>query len=178
MGKRILPQLKDLRRQGARLARDEDGVALVEFAMVLPMMLVVFAIIVEGSRLMITYQSAIAGVRDATRYLSRIVPVNICTIPGGTVSGYAPRLQTIVAQSLTSGMVFPGGVQVQPGGVAPTLDCTRTGRYRVNPPPVVTVTATIDITLPFSGIFALVGGSLSSGTLTTSITDQARVFGS
>lgn len=177
MDKRTFPRLKGLRRHGGRLARDEAGVALVEFALVLPMMLVVFAVIVEGSRLMIGYQSAIAGVRDATRYLSRIVPVNICTTGGG-VAGYAPKLQTIVAQSLTGGTIFPGGVQVKPGGVVPTLDCTKSGSYRVNPAPVVSVTALVDITFPFAGIFTLVGSSLGTTPLTTSITDQSRVFGS
>lgn len=176
MGKRIRHRLKELRRHGGRLARDEAGVALVEFALVLPMMLLVFAVIVEGSRLMIGYQSAIAGVRDATRYLSRIVPVNICTTGGG-VAGYAPQLQAIVAQSLTGGTIFPGGVTVQTGGVAPALACVA-GSYRVNPAPVVSVTALVDISFPFAGIFTLVGSSFGTTPLTTSITDQSRVFGS
>ena len=176
MGKRIIQRLKGLRRKGRRLARDEDGVALVEFALVLPMMLVVFAVIVEGSRMMIGYQSAIAGVRDATRYLSRIVPVNICTTGGG-VSAHAPQLQTIVAQSLTGGAIFPGGVTVQANGVTPALACVA-GSYRVNPAPVVSVTALVDITFPFAGIFTLVGSSLGATPLTTTISDQSRVFGS
>lgn len=176
MGKRIIRWTKGLHRQGARLVRDEAGVALVEFALVLPMVLVVFAVIVEGSRMMIGYQSAIAGVRDATRYLSRIVPVDICTTGGG-VTSYAPQLQTIVAQSLTGGTIFPGGVTVQAGGVTPALSCVA-GSYRVNPAPVVTVTALVDITFPFAGIFTLVGSSLGTTPLTTSISDQSRVFGS
>ena len=66
--------MKRLRHHLLRLARNDDGVAIVEFAIALPMMLLVFAVIIEGSRLMIAYQSTIAGVRDATRYLSSVLP--------------------------------------------------------------------------------------------------------
>ena len=34
-----------------RLRRDEDGSALVEFGLILPMILIVFAVTIEGSRL-------------------------------------------------------------------------------------------------------------------------------
>lgn len=67
-----------LRHHAARFLRDEDGVALVEFAVVLPMMLLVLAIIFEGTRLLLSYQAAISGVRDATRFLSRVVPATVC----------------------------------------------------------------------------------------------------
>lgn len=176
MARRIPRWTRTLRRQGERLARDEAGVALVEFALVLPMMLLVFAVIVEGSRMMIGYQSAIAGVRDATRYLARVVPVDICTTGAG-VTAYATQLQTIVAQSLTGGTIYPGGVTVRANGVTPALACVA-GSYRVNPAPVVTVTALVDITFPFAGIFTLVGSSVGATPLTTSVADQSRVFGS
>src|SRR5687767_807230 len=68
---RICPQL-------ARLARNERGVALVEFAILLPILLLLFAVTIEGTRMMWSYQTAIAGVRDAARYLGRITPSNVC----------------------------------------------------------------------------------------------------
>ena len=154
-----------------RFLRETDGAALVEFAMVLPMMLLVFAVIVEGSRMLISYQSAIGAVRDATRYLARIVPTDIC-ITGGSISAYDSQVGAIANQNL-GGTSLPGSVTVQ--SVTSSLACVA-GSYRVNPAPVATVSATIAIAMPFAGIFTLNGGSLN--TITTTVTDSARVFGS
>ena len=83
--------------KAARFARDESGVALVEFAVVLPMMLVVFAVIIEGSRLMMSYESAISGVRDATRYLARITDAGACAVGSTvTVTGQAATLKSLI----------------------------------------------------------------------------------
>lgn len=163
------------RRSGllGRFRRGEDGAALVEFAVVLPMMLLVFAVIIEGSRLMIAFQSTIGGVRDATRYLARVVPSDICAT-GGSVSGYATQLQTIVGQSTTGGSFLPAWVVVN--SVKPTVDCSIIGTYRVSPPPVATVTANVSITFPFAGIFGLNGGTLAP--IVTDVSDSARIFGS
>ena len=154
-----------------RFLRDTDGAALVEFAMVLPMMLLVFAVIIEGSRILISYQSAIGAVRDATRYLARIVPTDIC-ITGGSISAYDSQVGAIANQNL-GGVSLPSSVTVT--GVTSSLACV-SGGYRVDPAPVATVTATIAIAMPFSGLVALNGGSLN--TITTTVTDTARVFGS
>lgn len=154
-----------------RFAKADEGAALVEFAITLPMMLVVFAVIVEGSRMMLSFQSAISGVRDATRYLTRVVPPDVCAT-GGTVSAYTSQLQTIVSQSTSGASVFPSAVTVN--SVTPSLTCV-VGTYRVSPAPVAQVTANVTITFPFAGIFALVGGSL--GQITTDVTDSSRIFG-
>lgn len=158
--------------KAAQFARDESGVALVEFALVLPMMLVVFAVIIEGSRMMMSYESAISGVRDATRYLARIVDAGICST-GGSVSGYAGSLKTLVEHGATGSTIFAPSVTV--GTVTPSYRCV-TGTYRNGPVPVAQVTAQITVIFPFGGIFALVGGS--QPTLTTTVTDQARIYGS
>ena len=39
----------------SRFSKEESGAALVEFAILLPMMLLVFAVIIEGGRLMWSY---------------------------------------------------------------------------------------------------------------------------
>jgi len=167
----MAPEMKPLNRWLARFARNEGGAVLVEFALVLPMMLLVFGIIVEGSRMMIGYQSAIASVRDATRYLARIVPADIC-ITGGPISAYNSQVGQIANQNLGS-VSLPGAVTVQSVSVLP-VDCTHTG-FRISPAPVVTVQAVIVIAMPFSGLFTLSGGNLS--TITTTISDSAKVFG-
>ena len=155
-----------------RFLRADDGVALLEFAVVLPMMLLVFAVIIEGSRMMLSYGSAINGVRDAARYLARTAPPDVCTT-GASLAGYSTTLRTLVTQGVSAGSVFPSSVTI--GTVTPSYRCV-TGTYRGGTVPVAQVTAIITVTFPFSGVFTLVGGSLP--TLTTSVTDQARVFGS
>lgn len=155
-----------------RFLRAEDGVALVEFAVVLPMMLLVFAVIIEGSRIMLSYESAINGVRDATRFLARTMASDVCTT-GGSVLGYSTQLLTLVIQGDTANSVFPPLVTVN--SVTPSYRCVA-GTYRGGSVPVAQVTAAITVTFPFSGLFTLVGGGLPQ--LTTTVTDQARVFGS
>lgn len=158
------------RRQG--FLRDERGVALVEFALTLPMMLIVFAMIVEGSRMMWSYQTVIAGVRDATRYLARITPANICST-GGSVSASASTLLTIVRQGGSGSSVIPTDVSVP--SVTPSYSCT-TGTYRNSPVAVAQVVADVQINLPFAGIFSLFGSV--PATLNTTVTEQSRIFGS
>jgi Flp pilus assembly protein TadG len=171
MGKAKVHRFLRAVRQAARLARSEDGAALVEFAIVLPMMLVVFAVIVEGSRLMISFQSAIAGVRDATRFLARVVPADICT-SGGSVSGYTAQLTTIVRQSVSGQSAFPSAVTVN--SVTPSLTCV-SGSYRISPAPVASVTASVTVTFPFSAVFGFFGAA--PGPVTTTVQDMSKVFG-
>lgn len=154
-----------------RFLRAEGGAALVEFVLVVPMMLLVFAVIIEGSRLMMAYQAAIDGVRDATRFLARVVPGNICAT-GGSVASYAAQLQTIVSQSTSGGSVFPPAVTVN--SVTPTLTCV-SGSYRIANTPIATVTANITITHPFANYFTLFGAAQSP--VTTTISDSTKVFG-
>lgn len=164
--------LSVLKARIARFARQESGVALVEFAIALPILLLLFAVIIEGSRLMLAYQNAIGGVRDATRYMSRLVALDICDT-GGSISSFSNELETIVSESIGGQAVFPSAVTVN--SVTPTYACV-SGAYRVSPAPVVTVSAQITVTYPFAGIFTLVGGSLPS--VTTTVTDRSRIFGS
>jgi len=155
-----------------RFLRDDRGAALVEFALSLPLILVVFATVIEGGRMMWSYQTAAAGVRDAARYLARVVPSDICTT-GGSVAGHTSRLTDIVRQSINGDTLLPGGISIET--VTPALRCVA-GDYRVSPVPIVTVTATLTVTFPFAGIFDLAGDELNS--LTAIIADENRVYGS
>lgn len=151
--------------------KDESGVALVEFAILLPMLLLIFAVIIEGGRMMWSYQAVAAGVRDASRYLSRVAPADVCT-SGGSVATYAPTLLTMVRNSSTGETLFPSGIVVN--SVTPTLNCVA-GTLRNSPSPMVTVSANLTITFPFSGLFELAGGTRP--TITTTIADQHKVYG-
>ncbi len=159
------------RRTVRRLAADTSGAALVEFAISLPIMLLLFGVIIEGSRMMWDYQSAISGVRDATRYIARVVPNGICSTAasGASLAGYMPAEGDRPA-------MFPSRVTVD--SITPVLDC-RAGdgvTYRNDPAPVVVLSATITISFPFRNFLTLAGGSLSD--LTTNVTDESRIFGS
>lgn len=161
-----------LSRRLAAFWRDESGVALVEFALVLPMMLLVFAVIIEGSRMMLSYQSTIIGTRDAARYLARTVNADICTT-GGTVGGYATKLRTLILQGATAYSVFPQDVVV--GTVTPSYRCVA-GSFRASPVAIAEVSAEVTIRFPFAGLFILAGSSRAD--ITTRVSNQARVFGS
>jgi Flp pilus assembly protein TadG len=154
-----------------RFWRNDDGVALVEFGMVLPIMLLFFAMAVEGGRTFWAYQTAVAGVRDATRYLSRAVPSNACSA-GYNFAPITPTITDIVSKDRTGAPVLPAQISI--ASVVPTLSCVP-GSFRVSPAPVVTVTVTMTIAYPFSGIFVLNGQSLPG--VTTIVTDSAKVFG-
>lgn len=165
---RHIPFVRRLRRfLGA-----EEGAALVEFAIALPTMLLLFAVIIEGSRMMLSYQSAIAGVRDAVRYMSRVVPADICA-RGTSVAGYSTQLLSMVRDSRAGTSVFPDAVTVT--AVTPSYACV-SGSYRAGTVAVMSVTAELTMSFPFAGVFDLVGATRPD--LTTTVTDRARVIGS
>lgn len=168
MAKRPAP----LRRLTRRFAGDETGAQLLEFAIVLPLMLLIFGVIVEGGRLMWSYQAVVSGVRDATRYLARIAPRDICST-GGSVSGYDALLTTIVASSTDGSAILPTGVRVV--DVTPSLACP-VGTFRSDEAPIVTVLADVEVTFPFAGLFEFAGGARP--VLETEVSDQSRVYGS
>ncbi len=156
------------------LGREERGAALVEFAMLLPIMLLLLAVIFDGGRMMWSYQTAISGVRDATRYLARVAPNEMCqaSYSGPAITTYATTLNGIVANSIQGNSLFPGGITIN--SVTPSLNCV-TGSFRVSPAPVAQVQASLTITFLFSGIFTFAGQSQAS--ITTTVTDQSRIYG-
>jgi Flp pilus assembly protein TadG len=153
-----------------RFARNDDGAVLVEFALVFPVMLLFFAVIIESSRMMWSYQMAIEGVRDAGRYVARIAPVDVCS--GGTMPDYSAMLKGIVESEIGANAIFPSQVTVN--SVSQSVSCVP-GSYRTSPAPVATVSADLTIAFPFGGIFGLFGASLSS--VDTTVSDSARIFG-
>ena len=165
-----------IRSSRARLfANDTRGAALVEFAIALPIMLLFFAVIIESSRIFWSYQAAITGVRDATRYVARVVPRDYCD------GGFMPpavsdqELKKIVKFGHTgaftdteTGPRFSSSVDVDPVTIS-DIDCL------VSDAPIAIVTATVTISLPFGGLFALIGRNISD--FTTTVSDRARVYG-
>jgi Flp pilus assembly protein TadG len=158
-----------------RFARDERGAVLVEFALTFPLMLLFLAVVVEISRMLWAYQIAISGVRDASRYLSRRVPLDICVGSAATdapLSAYDSTVTAIVGSALGGGSAFPVAVTVT--DVAPTYSC-RAGSYRVNPAPVTRVTANLTMAVPLASLFGYF--VTVPATISTSVSSEARVFG-
>lgn len=159
-----------------RFLRDERGAVLVEFVITLPLMILFFAIIVETARIFWSYQLAISGVRDATRYMSRVIPQNSCTVVGGyDMTAHNTTVTDIVTKDRRwpLGNMFPTSITVN--SVTPTLDCSATGTYRNGIPPIVTVTANFTVRFPMSFAWDYFGDGLSTGV--ANVSDQARVFG-
>jgi Flp pilus assembly protein TadG len=164
-----------------RFRRAEDGGALVEFAISLPLILVVSFGTIDSMRLFWSYQAAVAGVRDAARYIARMAPDNICTTADLTAHLAARNVNpttiidsTLFADANNSRALYTGGVTI--GGVTTTLSCVTGLRLRQANVPVVRVSANMRITMPFSGILVLVGGN-GFGTINTTIIEDARVLG-
>ncbi len=164
--------MKRLRSHITRLRRCNAGGPMVEFAMILPLLLLFFAVIVEGGRLTWIYQATAAGVRDASRMVARIAPPDACSTGGSGVGYLAPMAEGIVVNRLGGSSILPLGSTL----VDFNVTChQRTGTYRLDPTSVVEVSAQIRIDYLFGGIFGYFDSSLD--TLETVIADQSRIFG-
>jgi hypothetical protein len=160
-----------------RFGRTQDGTALVEFALSLPLILVVSYGTIDSMRLFWSYQAAVAGVRDAARYVARVAPDDICTSGAslaGELAGRGVVPATIIDSAIGGGALYTGGVTI--GNVSATITCVSSLGLRQAVVPVARISADLSIVMPFTGILTLVGGA-GFGTLTTTIVEDARVFG-
>lgn len=173
-----------IKRRMARFWRGDDGVALVEFAIFLPVFLLAFFVVVEFGRTFFNYQSAVAGVRDATRFAARTVDHDVCagaTNGSGAVLNIAgpsapDRLYGIVARNLQDETgVLPVNVRLLQ--VASFYRCiVESGTYRQPEVPVVRVEARLQVVLPLGEILE-VNGQRVLNDITTLVADESRVFG-
>lgn len=164
-----------------RGTRGEGGATAVEFTILLPVMLVTFAAIVEGSRIYWNYQGAVVGVRDAARYLARITNNDVCS--GGTAPANSAGIATgIITRNLDtdgSGPTgFPSGVSLSTTTpVSAVVICRDLSSQGIPEDiPIYRVNATVEIQLPFSTLFDLFG-NYPNGVMTSTITDQSRIYG-
>ncbi len=179
-----------IRSQLVRFRRDENGVALVEFALFLPLFLLSFFVIVEFARVFFSYQGAVVGVRDAARYLARVAPAGICegAVPpsgGGNAGGTFTtitntngddKIEEIILRNMDNeDGALPAKVFLR--GVTYSYVCViAPGVYRQDEVPIGQVSAAIEIELPLGGILELNGQPLIPN-ITHTVTDQSRIFG-
>lgn len=103
----------------------QTGVAIVEFALILPMLLVMTFITTEFGRALYQYNSVVKSVRDAARYLSQQTPGTHATEAANlVVYGNTAGTGTPVAAGLATSHVAAPTWQLQdplvPGG--PTIN--------------------------------------------------------
>lgn len=167
-----------------RFGRDERGATAVEFAILMPIMMVCFGAIVEGARIYWNYQGAVSGVRDAARYLARIEDPDICE---GLPTDVLLPEASIIANDLTREKIeanmgtgednlFPLGVSIVDGSVSTRLRCVSTPGRVQDVTPVAVVAVRVRVDLPFGTVFE-VFGDRSNAQMITTISDQARIYG-
>lgn len=169
-----------------KFTRREDGVALVEFALFLPLFVLAFFVIVEFARSFFSYQGAVVGVRDAARYMARVTDADICVgasdnqglialDPSGNVLNVATG---IITRNMDTEIVgsLPTGVSLTNVTTLVVCDVPAAGTYRQTEVPIVRVAATIEILLPLGGILELNGLPLLPS-ITSTIIDESRVYG-
>jgi Flp pilus assembly protein TadG len=153
-----------------RLLGDERGGAIAEFMLGLIPLVIAFALVFEFGRAFWSHQAAIKGVRDATRYLTRVEDPN------------DPAAQAVAQNLLLTGQQASGGTARWSSGSAPPIEVSVSaipngGAFR-GPAniQIVNVAANVELQLPLSNLFALFGGS-ALGVVTYAVSDSARHYG-
>ena len=170
-----------------RFYRDESGVALVEFAIFLPLFLLAFFVIVEFSRVFFAYQGAMTGVRDAARYMARVYDAEICvnqadgssTVTSvGNANADSDVAYQIIKRNMHDENQELNAELVRIVSVATSYRCVVSGEgvYRQVEVPIARVFAVVEITLPLGGILELNGLPLLPK-ITGEIADESRIYG-
>jgi Flp pilus assembly protein TadG len=150
--------------------QDDSGAALVEFAVVLPMLILLFAMAVEGGRTFWAYQTTVAGLRDAARQLSRMADPQDCS--ASAVNKYNATLADILRKTSNGKAIFAPTIRIE--NVAATLLSCGSAGYR-GKAAIAKVSANLAFDYPFKSLFQIVG--LQVADLKTSISTQARILG-
>ena len=154
-----------------RLITDDRGGAIAEFMLGLVPLVVALALIFEFGRAFWSHQAVIKGVRDATRYLTRVEDPSDA------------NAQAVAQRLLLTSQQAPGGTQRWSSGSAAPMEVSFTnidntsGTFR-GPATIqmVNVAANVELQLPMGGVFTLFGGA-PLGVVTYSVGDTGRHYG-
>jgi Flp pilus assembly protein TadG len=167
-------------RAARRFAKCDRGAALAEFALVLPLLVVLLGAVIEITRGVYQYHVVAKGVQDAARFLSRreeVVEDGNCP-PGGNWSTAEALARNLALTGSTSGSDYTMAHWNDPNTITVTVNCT-SGSTMVSPLasgagatiPIVEVTARV----PFNDIGLL--GFLGIEPLTISATHSEMGVG-
>lgn len=172
-----------MRKSLKKFGKDTSGVALVEFAIFLPIFVLSLAVIVESARIFFSYQGAVVGVRDATRYLARTLPGDICSLWGtsGFVALEDGAINASIVAIIDEAMdneddLLPANVSR--GTVSATWVCEDPPigqEYRQTQVPIARIAAQFTIQLPLGDVFELNGFTVPP--ITHVVIDESRIFG-
>lgn len=101
------------KKAAKRLGRESEGIAAVEFVLVLPVLVLMLFGTIEFGRFLVDYQLANKSVRDSIRYLSRVRDDAIAAqCPGGgqlwPSPAPAPTVTNAVNLAMTGSIANPG----------------------------------------------------------------------
>lgn len=172
-------------RHIAKFRRREEGAALVEFAIVLPLLALAFFVVVEFSRLFFNYQAAVQGVRDATRFMARTVSEGICVGQTSTTSTVFGTPESATAQG-TYYPIVERNMQTEVENLLPLnvkllqvrsgTKCVA-GAFRDPVAPVAELEATFEITFPLIGVLELFGPVDFEHPIQHVVSDESRIYG-
>jgi Flp pilus assembly protein TadG len=145
------------RRPGSAPAQpaDERGQSLVEFAIVVPVLILVICAIVEFGNLLMTQEQIQNGVREGSRYAA----LSSCAATSSSIQ------QEV--QDAANGLGISVSTSYSPSGCT---SCNGNGVLAGIPTVTVTGTYTYTPITPIAALFTLNGGTWSLPTLTSSST--------
>ena len=149
-----------------RFLRCERGDPIVEFILVLPLMLILGFGVMEIGRILWFQHFITKGVRDGTRYLSRV------PLDGGGPCGAVPAAAATVATGLALDGAYWGAPN--PANIAITLTPVNHAGAFYGPDPLCMVRMTAQVPVAFPILDAFLG----SGPLVTfTVFNEARHIG-
>jgi len=149
---------------------NDEGSALIEAAVVVPMLFSLVFGVFEFSWYFYQQQLIETGVRDAARYLARIPLTTSGATPCTQIDSTTGTLYKTYAQNIALYGTTGSGTQRVPGWTGPvTITCPTTdnsaGNY-ADSTTIYTITATTSFTDPTLGTFGLLGLAAPSITVT------------
>jgi Flp pilus assembly protein TadG len=160
-------------RRARALGRDCRGAALVEFTITLPLLLLLFALIVEVGTVVRQHQILSEGTRDAVRYLSRVPDPT-------TADARRTARHLALTGALDGSLANRSAYWSDPSSVQVTVADIDNGAGDLRGPAtlqVITVRATMTVDVPLIGPMLRLFGGAAPATLDLSAVDQARYFG-
>lgn len=155
------------RRLLKRLEVSERGTATIEGAIVMPFLILLFVGIADFGRVLWHYQIVVDGVRDATRYLSRVPlqdPDDCTSFPAGTEADAQALATTGRRTGGTAKLDYWTTITVTPSGPTDLGGALRRESCLIQ----VTASPTFPV---------LMLGFVGIGDITFTIRDEARHYG-